>query len=74
MVNNAPRQMKVTIRNPESDKAKMVADISADPPLPPVVKPSHAPSEHTGMPCPIFRDEADDNEDWITFDKPITYI
>ncbi|KAG8884847.1 sphinganine kinase lcb4, partial [Tulasnella sp. 403] len=69
-----PRALKVTIRDPDNDKERLLQSFLNDPP------PPHAPDAEESneiparMPGPKYADEPDDAEGWVTFDKPILYM
>ncbi|KAG8848881.1 sphinganine kinase lcb4 [Tulasnella sp. 330] len=76
--NLAPRNLRVTIRKPEGDKAQVARSFLNNPP------PNCTPASLTGAdehaPVDILRpsfideDDAEGNQDWVTFDKGISYV
>ncbi|KAG8964136.1 sphinganine kinase lcb4 [Tulasnella sp. 425] len=74
VITNTPRQLRVLIKEPETDKPKLLDEFLAGP-APSVVAPDVTPGAEAQqrMPLPKHIDEPEGTEGWIEFDKPILY-
>ncbi|KAG8908853.1 sphinganine kinase lcb4 [Tulasnella sp. 408] len=75
VITNTPRQLRVLIKEPETDKPKLLDEFLAKPLSQTATPPAETPYSEAQqrMPLPKYIDETEGTNGWIEFDKPILY-
>ncbi|KAG8983513.1 histone H2B [Tulasnella sp. 427] len=75
VVTNTPRQLRVLIKDPETDKSKLLNEFLNDPSTSSVTPEIEVdgPDAQLRMPLPKYINEEAGTEGWIEFNKPILY-